>query len=100
MILKQGDLAPKLTIDTNADVTGATSKLVKIRKLHSTTIQSHTLTTVGDPTLGILEYQWVAPDTDEPGTYLIEAVVTFASGAIERFPQRSYLELIIKPKVG
>jgi len=100
MILKQGDLAPKLTIDTNADVTGATTKQAKLRRIGTTTILTKTLTTVGDPTLGVLEYQWVSPDTDTAGTYLLEAVVTFASGAIQRFPQRGYLELVIKPKVG
>jgi hypothetical protein len=100
MFLKQGDLAPKLRIDTNADVIGATSLLAKIRRKHQTTTLSKTLVVSGDPTLGILEYQWVAPDTDVPGTYLIEAFVTFAGGAIQRFPQRSYLELHILPKVG
>lgn len=100
MFLKQGDLAPKLRIDTNADVTGATSLLAKIRKVHGTTTMSKTLTVSGPATDGILEYQWVAPDTDVPGTYLVEAVVTFAGGAIQRFPQRSDLELIILPKVG
>lgn len=100
MFLKQGDLAPKLRIDTNADVTGATSLLAKIRKVHGTTVMSKTLTVSGPATDGILEYQWVAPDTDVSGTYLVEAVVTFAGGAIERFPQRSNLELIINPKVG
>jgi len=98
--MKQGDLAPKLTIDTNADVTGATSKVAKMRRIHTTTVITKTLTTVGDPTLGILEYQWVSPDTDVAGTYLIEAVVTFAGGAIQHFPGNGYLELIIDEKVG
>jgi hypothetical protein len=98
--MKQGDLAPKLTIDTNADVTGATTKQAKMRRVHTSTIVTKTLTTVGDPTLGILEYQWVSPDTDVAGTYLIETVVTFASGAIQRFPGNGYLELVIEPKVG
>jgi len=100
MWIKQGDLYPPLRIDTNADVTGATSKVAKMRKVHGSTIITKTLTTSGDPTQGILEYTWVAPDTDVPGTYLVEAIVTFASGAIQRFPQRSYLEVVIRPKVG
>ncbi len=99
MILKQGDLAPALVIDTNADTTGATSLLAKIRRLHQSTVLSKTLVNT-DPVNGILTYQWVAGDTDIPGTYQIEAVVTFADGRIERFPQRSYLELVIKAKVG
>ena|SRR4249920_449759 len=100
MFLKQGDLYPPLRIDTNADVTGATSKVAKLRRMHQSTVLTKTLTTSGDPTLGILQYDWVAGDTDTAGTYQIEAVVTFASGAIQRFPQRSYLELVIRPKVG
>jgi hypothetical protein len=100
MWIKQGDLYPPLRIDTNADVTGATSKVAKMRKVHGSTITTKTLTTSGDPTQGILEYTWIAGDTDVPGTYLVEAIVTFASGAIQRFPQRSYLEVHIRPKVG
>ena len=100
MFLKQGDLFPLLRIDTNADVTGATSKEAKIRRVHQGTISTKTLTTSGDPTLGILQYDWIAGDTDVPGIYLVEAIVTFAGGAIQRFPQRSYLEVIIRPKVG
>ncbi|MGH2376205.1 MAG: hypothetical protein ACRDIC_22410 [bacterium] len=34
-----------------------------------------------------------------PGAYRAEFVVTFADARIERFPQRFYLELMVKPKV-
>lgn len=99
MILKQGDLAPPLIIDTNADVTGATSLVAKIRRLHQSTVLTKTLTATDAPN-GILQYQWIAGDTDTVGTYDVEAVVTFAGGAVQRFPQGSDLELIIRPKVG
>jgi hypothetical protein len=99
MHLKVGDLAPTLRIDTNADVTGATTKVVKYRRRHTTTIITKTLTVVDAPT-GVLEYAWVAPDTDVAGTYQGEAVITFASGAIQRFPQDGYLEWVIQPKTG
>jgi len=99
VFIKQGDLYPPLVIDTNADTTGATSLVAKLRKVHGTTVSTKTLTNT-DPTNGILSYTWLAGDTDVPGTYLVEAIVTFASGAIQRFPQRSYLEVVIKPKVG
>jgi hypothetical protein len=98
MFLKQGDLAPPLRIDTNADVTGATSKLAFLRRVHQNTIMQKTLTAVDEPN-GILEYQWVAGDTDVPGTYEVEAVVTFAGGAVQTFPQRNHLEVIILPDV-
>jgi hypothetical protein len=99
MFIKQGDLYPPLVIDTNANVTGATSLVAKMRKVHGTTVITKTLTAT-DAVNGILSYTWVAPDTDVPGTYLVEAIVTFAGGAIQRFPQRSYLEVVIRPKVG
>ena len=98
--MKQGDLAPKLTINTNADVTGATSKVAKMRRWHTTTVLTKTLTTVGDPTLGDLEYQWVAPDTDIAGNYYVEAVITYADGRVQRFPGGHHLEFRIGPKVG
>jgi hypothetical protein len=100
MRLKQGDLAPLLRIDTNADLTGTTSRLAKIRRIGTTTTMSKTLTTVGAATDGIAEYQWVAPDTDVAGTYQIEALITFADARVQRFPQHGYMELIIDPKVG
>ena len=99
MFIKQGDLYPPLVIDTNADVTGATA-VAKLRRRHQTTVLSKTLTISGDPTLGVLSYTWLAGDTDTVGTYEVEAVVTFAGGAIQRFPQRSDLEFHILPKVG
>lgn len=98
--MKQGDLAPKLVIDTNADLTGASSKVAKIRRRHSSVVLTKTLTTVGDPVDGVLEYQWVAGDTDVAGTYEIEAVVTFSGAIVQRFPGKSDLEWIIEEKVG
>lgn len=98
MYLKQGDLSPALTGDLNADVTGATVVAV-LRKQHGTTVLTRTCTITDGPT-GIVTYQWVAGDTDIAGTYSVEFKVTYAGGAIQRFPQRSYRELTIKPKVG
>lgn len=99
MQLKQGDLAPTLRVDLNADVTGATTKQVKYRRRHTTTVITKTLTVVDAPT-GVLEYQWLATETDTAGTYQGEAVITFASGAVQRFPQDGYLEWVIQPKTG
>ncbi len=103
MFLKQGDLAPILTIafkngTTPVDLTGATC-VAKIRRRHQTTVLSKTLT-VSSPTTGIGTYQWVAGDTDTVGTYEVEGLATFPGSIPQRFPQRSDLELHILPKVG
>jgi hypothetical protein len=99
VFLKQGDLFPPVVGDLNADVTGATVQVI-LRKAHSSTVitKSCTLT---DAVNGIVTAaNWAAGETDIVGTYWVEFKVTFAGGAIERFPQRSYRELIIRPKVG
>lgn len=98
LYLKQGDLAPKLSGDLNADLNGATV-VAKLRRVHTTTTMSKTCT-ITDATNGIVEYQWVAGDTDVPGSYIVEFLVTFAGALPERFPQRSYREVSILPKVG
>ena len=96
--LKQGDLAPKLQLDLNANLTGATV-VAKIRRVHQSTVLSKTLT-VTDAANGLCEYQWVAGDTDVVGTYLIEVLVTFSGSIPQRFPQRFDREMVIGPKVG
>lgn len=98
MILKQGDLAPKLQLDLNANLTAATV-VAKIRRVHQSTILTKTLTVTDAPN-GLVEYQWVAGDTDTAGTYLIEVLVTFSGAIPERFPQRFNRELLIRPRVG
>lgn len=103
MVIKQGDLAPILTIQfkngtSPVDLTGATA-VAKIRRRHQTTVLTKTLT-VSTPTSGVGTYQWVAGDTDTAGTYEVEGLATFSGSIPERFPQRSNLELIIMPKVG
>lgn len=96
--LKQGDTSPKLTATLNANLTGATV-VAKLRRLHDTTVLSKTCTVTDAPN-GIVEYQWVAGDTDVVGSYFVEFLVTFAGGLVERFPQRSQQEITIQPKVG
>jgi hypothetical protein len=98
LYLKQGDLAPKLIGDLNADVNGATV-VAKLRRVHTTTTMSKTCS-ITDATNGIVEYQWIAGDTDVPGSYIVEFLVTFSGSIPERYPQRSYRELSILPKVG
>jgi hypothetical protein len=99
MRLKQGDTAPKAQFDLNADVTGATSSLFRLKRMvNGLFVMSRTVTWTDAPN-GIGEYQWVSPtDTNllTRGVYLGEVVVTFADGRVQRFPQGWDLELIIE----
>ena len=99
--MKTGDTAPAFTADTNADLTGATAS-VRFSKLNGTFVMVRT-GTITDAPNGIVTYQWVAANDgaliNNPGAYRADVMVTFAGGSIERFPQRSYLEVIVKPAV-
>lgn len=96
MFLKAGDTAPKAVGDLNADITGATVRF-RLMKLNGTAVLDKAAT-ITDASLGKVEYQWVTGDTTVlvPGAYRGEFVVTFAGGLIERFPQRSYVEVIVR----
>jgi hypothetical protein len=55
---------------------------------------------IDDASQGIVHYAWQAGNTNTPGAYRCEFVVTYAGGAIQRFPQGSFLEVIvIRPAV-
>jgi hypothetical protein len=97
--MKQGDRQPKLQADLNVDLTTATSVVAKLRRFHQTTVLSKTMT-VTDQVNGIVETDWGAGDTDTPGTYAVEFLVTWSGGTTQRFPQASNKELVIRPRVG
>lgn len=96
MKIKQGDTAPNITIDTNADLTGATAR-VRVRQLSTGTSVLDRAGTITDAPNGIIDGGDAS--TLPVGAYQIEAVVTFGGGEIQRFPQGSYLELIVKPAI-
>ena len=98
MKIKLGDTAPPLVVNMNANLTGATAQ-VKFRRVHDDVVLTRNLA-VTDPGNGIAEYVWQVGDLDTPGTYLVEAVVTFAGGEVQTFPQGSYLEVLVLPEVG
>jgi hypothetical protein len=99
MILKLGDTAPALVIDTNANLTGITANSIRFYKLDGTLIFSRS-GTVTDALTGVVQYQWVVPGDNSVigtlGAYRIDVKVTFSGGAIETFPQPSMLELLVR----
>lgn len=101
MWLKQGDTAPAFTADLNANISGATAS-VRFSKLNGTFVMVRS-GTITDAANGIVQYQWVLANDgaliNNPGAYRADVMVTFAGGAIETFPQRSYLEVIVRQDV-
>jgi len=55
--------------------------------------------TIIDAANGVVEYAWQSGDTDEPGTYRTEWVVTTASGDEMTFPDDGYKTVTIQPEV-
>lgn len=96
MRVKAGDTAPNLIADTNANLTGATVR-VRVRELSTSTSVIDRLATVIDAANGIVDCGDAS--TLPAGAYQWEVVATFAGGEVERFPQGSYLELLVKPAI-
>jgi hypothetical protein len=97
MKLKVGDTAPDPVADLNTDVSGATV-LFRLMKLNGAFVFSRAAT-IDNAVNGIVRYTWQAGDTNTAGAYLGEFVVTYAGGDVQRFPQGSYLEVLIRPAV-
>jgi hypothetical protein len=100
---KQHDLWPPLVTvleddDGPIDLTNAAS--VKVLMKSGATRVSGRCTIAGDPTTGIVTYQWVSPDTDVAGTYDVEFEITWPSSRPETVPNSGYKSVVIEPDLG
>ena len=104
VVLKQNDTAPKLQVtlrDGDGDLkvlTGATAKILVRHQITRTTKVDATATVTS--TTGLIEYQWLAADTDTVGIYELEIQVTYSDSTIETFPSGSYVALRIVGDIG
>lgn len=82
-----GDTGPVLTFDVNASLVGATSVEVHILRPDLTVVTKTLATgvTVTDPANGLGSSSWAAGDLNQPGVYLVEVQVIFASGIKQTF---------------
>jgi hypothetical protein len=103
--IKQNDTAPSLraTLLNGSgnviDLTGATVRF-HMRELGKTTIIINQACTVVNAVGGIVQYDWVAADTDVVGSYQAEFQVTYLDNSIETFPNDGYIWVDIIDDIG
>lgn len=99
--IKQNDTAPALRAilkdgDGEAiDLTDATIRF-HMREIGGSTVKVDGVSPAQlPPTSGIVQYDWVAADTDTVGSYQGEFEVTYSDGSIETFPNNGYIRIQI-----
>lgn len=98
--IKQNDTVPSLRAALEngsgdaVDLTGATCQF-HMRPLGSTTITVDASAQIVTEATGIVQYNWIAADTDTVGSYQAEFEVTYSDGTIETFPNNGYIRVEI-----
>jgi hypothetical protein len=105
MTIKQNDTYPPLRVtltdstDTAVDVTGATVTFRMVDAADTNIVDDKACSLI-TPASGIVEYQWLAADTDTAGDFRGEFHVTFVGGAIGTFPNDGYVHITIVPELA
>ena len=98
--IKQNDTTPSLRAALQngsgdaVDLTNATCNF-HMRPLGSTTITVDASAQIVTEATGIVQYNWIAADTDTIGSYQAEFEVTYPDGTIETFPKNGYIRVEI-----
>lgn len=98
--IKQNDTQPALRAQFNdgdglAIVLTDSSVRFHMRPIGSSQVKIDATAVVITPTSGLVEYNWIAADTDTIGSYQAEFEVTYPDGTIETFPNNSYIRVEI-----
>ncbi len=59
----------------------------------TTTVTDSAATIVSPASGGVVQYAWVAADTDTVGSYQAEFEVEYGDGRIETFPNSGYIRI-------
>lgn len=102
--VKQHDTAPPIQVPLPdvtqvsgaLNLTGCTVAFI-MRAVQGTVPKVNSAAIVINAVGGIVQYQWVSPDTDTAGDYQAEFQVTFANGTKQTFPDPNYLLITITP---
>jgi hypothetical protein len=102
--IRKDERAPAIEADLTrqgkvVDLTGAVSVELIYQPEAGGTVVTRTAQIVS-ATLGTVKYDWVAQDTATVGIYLCYFRVTWPSGILESFPNRSHNKFAVTPIFG
>jgi hypothetical protein len=93
--IKQNDTSPSLEAtlkDANLTAISLVGASVKFHmKSFDGVVKINQAMTITDASNGVIQYDWVAGDTDTVGTYYVEFQVTYSNSSIETFPNSGSL---------
>lgn len=96
--IKQGDYHRQVTIDLRGlTTTDATGVVFRMRPKDSTGLVVNDAGTIVSATR--VAYQFESPELETPGTYLLEATLTYPDGE-ETAPTSSYVVVVIEPRLA
>lgn len=102
IVIKKDNTSPSI-ISTLTDEGGTVINLTGASIVFKTYDSTGTIKTsaaasiVGTATDGVVQYDWVAGDTDTVGEYSAVFEVTYADSSVESFPLNSYIRLSVLP---
>ena len=82
--------ATLLASDTAVDLSTATGVKFIMATAVGATPKVNATAVIEDAAAGVVRYDWLAVDTDAPGSYLAEWQVTWADGRKQSFPTLTY----------
>lgn len=101
--IKRGDRAPSLLyrLRPKVEMTGATGVVFNMRAQGGAVVINRAQAQIdGDPTQGVLRYDWQAGDTATLGNFEAEFEVTLAGGLPTTFPTPDYIRVIVVADLG
>lgn len=64
------------------------------------TLKVNAAANITDEEGGEISYDWAVGDTDTPGLYYAEWVVTFGNGVPQTYPAEDYLWIVVKDNLA